>query len=328
MDLDPLFEPDLGAIAQFGGLVDGSAVDADREARQDRRLHARSECAAPCDFDGRGDRLGQVGKEASHLRAGLEAMLGRELAPIGFGYEAPLSDADERIVGLVLLLGRKERCVGSDERDAARIGKRDQRRLGVAFGADAVALQLDVEPITEQPLERRAAGLREMALPGGNGRVERAARPTSQSNQSVGVTLEPRQAQMRRFVRRGFKECPGIEPHETAIAVLARGEQNDPRAIHGASRTRKRVLIGKIHGQRATDDRLDAHRRQLVGEFKRTEHVVGVGERKRRLTVGLGEFAQARDAQGALEQRIGGVHVQMDKAGHSTLSDSEPGLQM
>src|SRR5262249_35214463 len=153
--------------------------------------HARSECAAPCDLDRRGDRLGQVGKEASHFGAGLEAVLGRGLAPISFGYEASLSDTDERVVGLILLLGRKERFVGGDERDAARIGERDQGLLGIALGAAAVALQLDVEPITEQPLERRAAGLREMALPGGNGRVERTARPTRQSNQSVGLALEP-----------------------------------------------------------------------------------------------------------------------------------------
>ncbi len=317
MKFDAPFEPDFGALAQFDGFVDPGAVDADREAGQDWRLHARPERATACDLDRRGDRLGQVGKEGSHFRAGLEAVLGRELAPIGFGYETSLGGADERVVRLVVALGRKKRFVGGDERDPARVSERDQRRLGVAFGAAAVALQFDVEPITEQALERRATGLREMALPGGNGGIERPARPASQSDQSLGLSLKPGKAQVRRLVRRGFEKCPGIKPHETAIAVLARGEEDDPRAFDGASRTRKRVHIGEIDGQRATDDRLDARRSHLVGEFKRTEHIVGVGERERGLTVGLGELAQPRDAQGALEQRIGRVHVQMDKAGHS-----------
>ena len=317
MNLDASFEPDLGALAQFDCFVNTSAFDPEREARQDRRLHPRAKRAAPCDLDGRGDRLGQVVKEASHFRARLEPVLGRELAPIGFRCEPSLGDADERVVGLVVVLVRKERFVSGDERNAARIGQRDQRRLSAAFGAAAVALQLDVEPIAEQALERRATGLREIALSGGNRRVERAARPASQSNQTLGLALQPGKPHMRRLVRRGFEKCPGTEPHQTAIAVLARGEEHDPRPFDGASRTRKRVLIGKIDSQRAADDRLDAGRRHFVGEFKRTEHVVGVGERKRRLTVGLSEFAQPRDAQGTLEQRIGRVHVQMDKAGHS-----------
>src|SRR5262249_56010227 len=40
VDIDAPFEPDLGALAQFGGLVDSAAVNADRESREDRRLHA------------------------------------------------------------------------------------------------------------------------------------------------------------------------------------------------------------------------------------------------------------------------------------------------
>ena len=86
----------------------------------------------------------------------------------------------------------------------------------------------------------------------------------------------------------------------------------------GASRARERVLIGKIDRKRTAYDRLDPHRRHLVGEFERAEHVVGVGERQRGLAVSLGEFAQPRDRQRALEQGIGRVHVQMDEAGHST----------
>ena len=74
--LDPALEPRLRALAQFGRLVDRRAALADREARQDRRLHARPEGAALRDLDRRGDRLGQIGEQRGHFGAGLEAVLG------------------------------------------------------------------------------------------------------------------------------------------------------------------------------------------------------------------------------------------------------------
>ncbi len=53
----------------------------------------------------------------------------------------------------------------------------------------------------------------------------------------------------------------------------------------------------------------------FFGEFQRAEHVVGVGQRQRRLAVFFGELRQPRDGQRALEQRIGRMNVQMHEAG-------------
>ena len=50
---------------------------------------------------------------------------------------------------------------------------------------------------------------------------------------------------------------------------------------------------------------------ELLGEFQRPEHVVGVGERERRLLVGLRQLGQARDGERAFQQRIVRVHVQV-----------------
>ncbi len=71
------------------------------------------------------------------------------------------------------------------------------------------------------------------------------------------------------------------------------------------------IAIGKVDCQRAADNWLDARPRHLFGEFERSEHVVGIGQRECRLFVGFGEFGEPRDGQRALEQRIGRVHVQM-----------------
>ena len=54
---------------------------------------------------------------------------------------------------------------------------------------------------------------------------------------------------------------------------------------------------------------------QLLGEFERPEQIVGVGERERRLAVGLGEFGQAADRQRPFQQRIGRVDVEMNESG-------------
>src|SRR6185437_7467316 len=49
--------------------------------------------------------------------------------------------------------------------------------------------------------------------------------------------------------------------------------------------------------------------------FKRAEQVVGVGNAERRLLVRLGQFEELAKLQRPLQQRIGRMDVQMNKAG-------------
>ena len=76
-------------------------------------------------------------------------------------------------------------------------------------------------------------------------------------------------------------------------------------------------LIAEIDAERTADDRLDAVTCNLFGELQSAEHVVGVGQRQRWLLVGLGELRELADRHRAFEQRIGGMDVQMHKAGIS-----------
>ena len=114
---------------------------------------------------------------------------------------------------------------------------------------------------------------------------------------------------------RRFQERPRVQPHQAAIAALARRQQHDPRRRRGQRIARVGVLVAEIDRELAADDRLDAIAGQLVGEFQRPEHVVGVGQRQRRLAVRLGEFRQLLDLDRSLQQRIGGMDVEMDKSG-------------
>jgi hypothetical protein len=72
------------------------------------------------------------------------------------------------------------------------------------------------------------------------------------------------------------------------------------------------------------DNRLDAIARHLVGEFQRPEHVVGIGQRQRRLAVGLCQFAELGDLDRALQQRIRRMNVEMNESGtgHGRLTGS------
>ena len=177
-----------------------------RKARQDRRQRARPEGAALRDLDGRGERLRQIGEQRRHLGAGLETVLRRELAAVAVGDRAALGDAEQRVMGLVILARGEERLVGGDQRDAARIGEIDQRGSTVRSARHAVALQLDIEPVAEQALQVVAARQRQRVLAGGDGGVERATGAAGERDQSVGLAVEPGELDVRALVRRRFRE--------------------------------------------------------------------------------------------------------------------------
>ena len=241
-------------------------------------------------------------------------MLRRELAAVAVGDQLAFGDAQQRVVGFIILAGGEERLVGGDERNAAAIAELDQGRLDRALARHAVALQFDIKAIAEPALQFFAARQRQGVLAGRNGNVERAIGPAGERDQSVGRVVEPGKFYVRALVRRGLEISARRQPHQAAIAVFARGQEHDTRP--GVARGRPAVfLVAEIDAKRAADDRLDAGARHLLGKFQRTEHVVGVGQRQRRLAILFGKFRQASDGQRALEQRIGRMDVQMHEAG-------------
>ncbi len=308
----PPLEAALGFLAHHAGLV-GFAV-ARGEARQDRRLALRPERAALGDLDGCRERFRQIGEQRRHFGAGLEAVLGRQLAAVGIGDELAFGDAKKRVVGFVILAGGKERLVGGDERQPAGVGELDQRRLGDAFGGRAVALQFDIEAVAVKPLQRLTARQRQRVLAARQGHIERAVRPAGERDQPFAFAVEPGEFQMRPLLRRVFEIGPRAKPHQAAVTALRRGQQHDARKDL-VDRAVPHLLIAEIDTERAADDRLDAVARQFFGEFERPEHIVGVGERQRRLAVFLGELGEPPNHQRALEERIGRVDVQMDETG-------------
>ena len=69
---------------------------------------------------------------------------------IGFGDQTSAGDAEQRVMGLVIVGGGEMRLVGRHQRQALGVGQIDQAGFGAALLLDAVALQLDIEPVAEQ----------------------------------------------------------------------------------------------------------------------------------------------------------------------------------
>ncbi len=239
---------------------------------------------------------------------------------VGFDQQPALRDADQRVMGLVVPRRRKQRLVGRHQRDSTGVSKLDERRLHGALGRAAMPLQLDIEAVAEQPRQCLAAPVCEIGLTGEDSCIDGAVRPSGEGNQSIGPAVEPCECEARLLIGWRLQKGPRIEPHQAAISDLPCGQENDARTLQGRSACGSRLLITEIHRQCAADDWLNPHARHFLGEFEHAEHVVGVGECERRLTVSLCKFGKPADCQRAFEQGIRGVHVQMHEAGHSILA--------
>ena len=147
------------------------------------------ERAALGDLDGGGQRLRHVGEQHRHFGAGLEAMIRGQLIAVGLGDQTPAGDAQQRVMGFVIVRGREIRLVGRDQRQSLGIGEIDQAGLGAAFLLDAVALQLDIEPVAEQARQPVAARRRERRLIGIDRQRDRPLGAAGQGDQVLGVAF-------------------------------------------------------------------------------------------------------------------------------------------
>jgi uncharacterized protein YidB (DUF937 family) len=87
-------------------------------------------------------------------------------------------------VGAVIVRAGKVRLVGRDDRHIAGIGEIKQARLDGGLRGQTVTLQFDIEPVAKCGLEGLQSRLREIALSGGKGEIDRAARAAGQRDQA------------------------------------------------------------------------------------------------------------------------------------------------
>ena len=301
---------DVGGVRGGGGVAGGD----DAEIRQDRLAGAHAIGAAHGDLDGGTQGVRQVGEERGHLGAGLEAVPGGQLAAAVVRDEAAIRDRQERVVGVVVALAGEERLVGGHHREAVRVRQAQQFPLDHALVGEAVAQDLDVEPVlAEGPAQLRQAAGGELgpALP--QGAVEGtggAARQGDQAGARLGQGLDADAG----GVAQGDVEIGAAgQPQQVAVAGLVLRQHDDVGAA-GLALPDARHRIGRLegHGELEAGDRLDAGAGGLLGEFQRPEQVVGVGKREGRLPVGQGGLHDVADLQGPFQQGERRVNVEVD----------------
>ena len=99
---------------------------------------------------------------------------------------------------------------------------------------------------------------------------------------------------------------PRHQPAEIGVTGLVGGDQDNaalgemPAVVVALLDAVGRPL--ELDHQLGPKQRLHALAGGLLGEFQRAEQIVGVGDTKRRLFVGLGQIEQMPELEGALEQ--------------------------
>ncbi|GJE45033.1 hypothetical protein AEGHOMDF_4227 [Methylobacterium soli] len=227
--------------------------------------------------------------------------------------EPAIRDGQQGVVSVEIVGLGEEGLVRGDDRQAAAVGKPQQLALHEILVVEAVAQDLDIEVVL-------AEGLPELIEPGGGefrpplpqGRVEGPGRAAGERDQAGGRVRQRRGGDAGRLAERPVEIGPARQPQQVAVADLVLGQHHDVGARDLSARQR----VGRLEGHRQLQpgDRLNAGARGLLGEFEGAEQVVGVGERQGGLPVGSRGLHDVTDLQGAFEQRVGRVNVEVDES--------------
>ncbi len=139
---EPVFEPPSRVRPQEVLLAGSRSLAVGRQNGFDGLDH---EGAAPSDQHRVVHRVGQVGKQRAHLRAGLEVVLRRQAAALGVRDMRALRDTDQRVVRLVHVGSEEKHLVCGHQGQIERFGKPDHPRFGHRLHVQPVAHQLHVE---------------------------------------------------------------------------------------------------------------------------------------------------------------------------------------
>ncbi len=192
-----------GADGFFLGLA-GANLGADRQQRFAGFRHHRAAA-------GDGQRivagLRQVGEQRAHVGSGLEPVFGRDAAALLFGQRAALGDAQQGVVRLVHVGLAEVAVVGGDQRDAARVGDRDQAGLDGGLDRQAVAVQFLDRAAGERLAHRveQAFGFGFLSLR--QQAADRAGGAAGQQQQAGGIFGDAGERQLRLQGRVGVEEA-------------------------------------------------------------------------------------------------------------------------
>ena len=263
-----------------------------------------------------GDGLGVVGEAGRHLRRRGEHRA-RVAAPLGLALleRRVRAHGDERVLELGPARGRgRGRCRWRRCATPSSSASSASRRLRARSRRQKRPLELDPEALApearQQPARERLGPPRLAALPApGHGAVAGAA---GEADEPL-VALEQRSERQRggEGVAIDLRARLGVRLGQQATEVVPAGRALDQKREVKAAGAVERGRC-RCDGELGADDRAHAEALARLGELHRPAEVVVVGERERLVAVLGGADRQLLRQRGAVEERVGGVGVQLD----------------
>ncbi len=269
-------------------------------------------------------RLGELGEQVPHLPGRLEVvLLALELEPLGVVDGGTGLDAEERVVGDVVLSVGVMAVVGGQQRGPDALGDLDQRGIGLVLRGQPVVLELDEEVVlAEDVLEPGGQVLGSDLIVGQQGLEDHPAQTAGGGDEPVVVTLE------QLPVEPGLVVVPlqvggGRELQQVAVPGCRLGQEGQVviellAAVDVASGVvdlapSDRSIVSRFGGHVGlrADHRIDAGLSTGGIEVEDPVHVPVVGDAECRLTILDGRLHQVLYPSGSVEHRELGVGVQV-----------------
>ena len=254
-------------------------------------------------------RLRDVGEQLAHLFRRLHVeLVGEELHPARVLHGLPSADAEQHVVGLRVALGQVVRVVGRDQRVIQLPRDLDQSLVDDVFFRHPVPHDLDVEPVAEDLAEDLRVLFRRLVVVLEQRRRDQRGHAARKDDQTLVVLREQIEVDPRLVVV-PLEEALGDQRGQVLVADVAGGEQRDvglvaDRPVEAPARRDVRL---------AADDRREALLLRGIVELDRAEHHAVVGQRNPRRAFVRRLATECVDATRAVEQRVLGMHVQMDE---------------
>ena len=206
--------------------------------------------------------------------------------------------------------------VGGHQRQVVGVGKINQQRFDFSLKRCLVALQLNIEAITEGVRQLGQALFRHVWTLERKGAVYGAGGAACESDDTAAMRCEIVDQDMGAFARLRLEKGRRTKLHQIGIALFGCGKQNHiaPAGMITVKAAAEHFRVAKIYDELNADDRLNSGFGQFFGKFQRTEQVVGVGNGQSGLMVRRRHFIKLFDGERTFAQRIGAVDVKMNKA--------------
>jgi hypothetical protein len=270
------------------------------------------EAAALRDLERVPHRARHVVEELQHLGGVLDVeALPVELEALGVIERLPGLNAEQRLVRMGVMGLQVVGVVGRDQRDPELLVHVEQLAVHGLLRGDPVALELEVEPISEDAVEGLEL-LPRLAHAPVQDRVRDGRREAAGGRDQALVVLPQELEVDARLVVEALQIAPGDQAHQVPVPLIVHGEQEE--VVHPVEAARLRIPIeaGPLrHVDLAADDRLDAASNRRLVELDRPEQVPVVGHRDGGHARRLRALHQLLDGDGAVEDRVLGMQVEV-----------------